>query len=445
MRYLRICVSLFLAVSIIVSCQKEKSFESDKTPARGSLHSSIDDDCSPKEIKGIFLAGTLLTADNYIEAEVEVTSPGVYNISTDTVNGYYFKGTGTFTTTGTNVIRLTASGTPVVAGTDNFFVAFDSSFCYVPVVVLPAGTGAAAFTLSGSGGNCMNAVVTGSYASGVPMTLSNKVDIRINVTQIGTYNITTTAVNGMVFSGSGVLTATGQDVITLTASGTPSATGETVVTVTAGSSSCTFSVTVGDLSVFDYFPRTTNSNWSYEWNDDVNDSLLRVALPATVSINGNTYNEFVETDDAVAGTNSSRYFRKSGGSYYEYMDASFYLGFDAPALLDYIFLKDDVNSGTSWTTNTFSGSISGSPQITLRMKLAILEKDVSVTVKGTAYPNTIVVDQRFEINAGGTWAEAPYGSIKSYYARNIGLIKQEAFDGLGNLLDKSELRRHEVY
>jgi len=445
MRYLRICVSLFLAVSTIISCQKERSFESDKTPAKGSLHSSIDDDCSPKEIKGIFLAGTLLTADNYIEAEVEVTSPGIYNISTDTVNGYYFKGTGTFTTTGTNVIKLTAIGTPIVAGTDNFLVAFDSSFCYVPVDVLPAGTGAATFTLSGSGGSCMNAIVSGSYSSGVPLTLSDKVDIRINVSQIGTYNITTTTVNGMVFSGSGVLTTTGQNVITLTASGTPSATGETVMTVTTGSSSCTFSVTVGDLSVFDYFPRTANSNWSYEWNGDVNDSLLRVASPATVSINGNTYNEFVETDDAVAGTNSSRYFRKSGSSYYEYVDASYYLGFDAPALLDYIFLKDDVNSGTSWTTNTFSGSISGSPQITLRMKLAILEKDVSVTVKGTAYANTIVVDQRFEINAGGTWTEAPYGSIKSYYARNIGLVKQEAFDGLGNLLDKSELRRHEVY
>jgi hypothetical protein len=446
MRYLRICVSLLLSVSFIISCQKEKSYETDKTPARGSLHSNLDDECFPKDVKGIYLATTALTADNYIEVEVEVTSPGAYNISTDTVNGYSFKGSGNFATVGTNVIKLSGNGTPTAAGTNNFLITFDSTFCYVPVIVLPAGTGAATFTLATSGSSCINAVVLGNYSAGAPVNLANKVEIDVNVTKIGTYNISTTAVNGLVFSGSGVLTATGLQTIVLTASGTPSSAGNTVVTITVGASSCTFNVNVEDLSAFDYFPRTANSNWSYEYDDNDNDSLLRISIAQTVSINSNTYNVFIQTDDAVAGYDSSGYYRKSGSSYYEYIDIAGVIGLNDPVWIEYIFLKDDAAAGTSWTSASFSGTAPAPiGQVTLRMKVNIVEKDVAVTVNGTAYPNTIVVEQRFEINAGGTWVDSGIGMIKSYYSRDIGNIKQEVFDASGNSITKMELRRHEVY
>ncbi len=49
-----------------------------------------------------------------------VTVPGCWSITTSVINGYSFSGSGTFTTTGTEVFYLTASGTPITAQTDHF-------------------------------------------------------------------------------------------------------------------------------------------------------------------------------------------------------------------------------------------------------------------------------------------------------------------------------------
>ncbi|HEX2607108.1 MAG TPA: hypothetical protein VHK91_06995 [Flavisolibacter sp.] len=122
----------------ITSCQKEISVESG-SPARGSL---LDDagDCMPKVIGGNYIVNKTLTDSNYIDVTVEVGQTGRYTIVTDTVNGYTFKGSGNFSTTGQNTVRLKGSGKPLQEGTDNFTVIFDTTFCVVAVTVLPAGT-----------------------------------------------------------------------------------------------------------------------------------------------------------------------------------------------------------------------------------------------------------------------------------------------------------------
>jgi hypothetical protein len=85
--------------------------------------------------------------------------------------------------------------------------------------------------------NMINGALTAGIAvSGVTMTL------HVNVTQVGTWNITSGPTNGVTFSGSGIFTGTGCQAITLTATGTPTALGSTTWntnTIPAGSATAT--------------------------------------------------------------------------------------------------------------------------------------------------------------------------------------------------------------
>lgn len=446
MKFRPICVPILICLLAFYSCKKEYSYELSSNPAQGSLQNDTDGSCLSKVVNGLFVAGTATTSSNYIEVTVNVTTAGSYFISTDTLNGFYFRGTGNFGV-GSNTIKLTSSGTPLTATTNNFLISFDSSSCYVPVTVLPAGTTEAAFTLEGSGSNCSDAVVSGIYTEGTPLNQTNKVDLKVNVTQPGAYTIATTSVNGITFSGSGVLTGTGVKTITLTAAGTPTTAGDNVISISAGTSSCTFTVTVTPVSLYDYFPRTANSNWSYQINDNPNDSLLVIATPQTLLANGNTYTIFIETTDASAGYDSSGYYRKTGSNYFRYYDVGAYLGLSTPIWIEDNFLNDNSAGGASWVMPAYPANITNYGQISLRSRFTILQKDVSVTVLGTSYVNTIVVNETIDGLVGGSWIDlsTQIGSIRQYYSRNIGLIKTETIDAAGTVTDKQELRRYQVF
>jgi len=281
-----------------------------------------------------------------------------------------------------------------------------------------------------------------------PLTASNKVTLQVNVTGIGSYSITTTAVNGITFTGSGSFTATGAQTVVLTGSGTPTATGLVTIPVTAGSSNCSFTLTVVPI---DYYPRTTNSNWSYEFDDDPTDTLLRKVIAPTKSALGNTYNIFMETPDASGGFDSSGYFRRSGGDYYQYVDIGFVFGLDNEVWSEYIFLKDNVAAGTTWKSSSYNGSFTyidstgtHTVPITVRIKETIQQKDVSVTVNSISYPFTIVVKEEYEYSYdnGITWQLSPVYSIYDY-ARNIGLLKWEVFNTTQPF--KQEITRSQIF
>src|ERR1700676_2807850 len=98
---------LALGVVLMNSCQKEFSFETGGAPSIGSLQSNTSGDCLPKTVNGTYIAATaLVTATNTISVQVNVTHTGTYLINTDTVNGYYFRTSGTFTTVGSNTVTL---------------------------------------------------------------------------------------------------------------------------------------------------------------------------------------------------------------------------------------------------------------------------------------------------------------------------------------------------
>jgi hypothetical protein len=553
----KILLWFFLLTALIISCQKERSFENGKgSPSDGSLQSGVTGDCLGSVVAGTYKKDTVLNSTNYVDVKVDVNTGGSYVISSDTINGFFFRATGTFSATGVNTVRLQGNGKPLAGGTNIFTVTYDSTQCTFPVTTLGSGGtsvftlagapsnctpgttqgiysagvptdstntatiqvnvttpgtysivtstvdgitfsasgtfsstgtqtiilkasgtptagasgsftipvssgssnctitltvgggGTAAFSLVGSPSSCTSATVQGSYMVSTPLTSSNKVILQVNVTSIGSYSITTTAVSGITFTGSGNFTATGAQTVVLTASGTPSSAGSVTIPVTAGSSNCSFTLTVVPI---DYYPRTTNSNWSYEFDDNPTDTLLRKVISQTKSALGNTYNIFMETTDASLGFDSSGYFRRAGGDYYQYFDIGFVFDLDNEVWGEYIFLKDNVAAGTTWRSNAFNGSYTYSDStgshtvpITVRMKETIQQKDVSVTVNGTSYPFTIVIKEEYEysFDGGTTWNVSDVYSIYDY-ARNIGLLKWEAFDTMGSII-KQEITRADV-
>ncbi|MCX6319561.1 MAG: hypothetical protein NTW29_19950 [Bacteroidetes bacterium] len=243
MKKLIICL---LGLTLIggIACQKELSFELGDTPAKGSLQSDVSGDCLPKSVNGLFVENiALVSTSNTITVSVNVTQTGTYTIGTDTVNGYYFRGVGTFTALGANTVTLRGFGTPFAQGVNNFVVSFDGTVCDIQVTVLPPGSGPAVFTLAGAPAACTTPVINGTYVTGGALNAANTVVLNVNVTTAGTYNVSTTATNGMTFAGTGSL-LTGAQTITLTGTGTPTAAGNTTIPVTVGASTCSFTISV---------------------------------------------------------------------------------------------------------------------------------------------------------------------------------------------------------
>lgn len=447
----RITLLLLSGILLLTACQKEVSFENGGTPSDGSLQSDVSGDCLPKNVVGTYTEGVVLVgANNYIEVTVNVTTPGSYRIVTDTVNGISFKANGTFTATGLVTIKLTGAGTPQAAGTDNFIVSYGLSECIIQVTTLPSGaSGPAVFTLNGAPNACINYQINGSYVVNTPLGASNTVVINVTVTTAGTYDITTVASNGMTFKGQGTLPL-GNQTITLTGSGTPLAAGNTNIPVTTtGGSTCSFTCTVVATppTVFDYFPRTAGSNWSYEYDDVANDSALVRVKAGTTVIAGNTYNVFEGTDNAASGFADIGWYRKAGNDYYRYTDLEDYLAFDASQKVEFIFIKDNLAANATWTTPEYTGAIGGT-NLKIRIKFKILQKDVPITIPASSgsvtYANTIVVEEKYEVDLGTGWVDATsvLGYYKDYYARDKGWILDEYFDGTNpNAAGKMEVRR----
>lgn len=60
----------------------------------------------PVTVNGIYKKDTLLNSANYIDVQLNISTTGTYDIRTDTVNGYSFRGVGAAGITGLNTVRL---------------------------------------------------------------------------------------------------------------------------------------------------------------------------------------------------------------------------------------------------------------------------------------------------------------------------------------------------
>jgi len=444
--------SLLIFVSVFfLACQKETSFEKGTTKASvGSLSVDASGNCLGAAVSGTYNKDTAIKASNYVDVSVKVDTIGTYTISSDTVNGYYFKATGSFTATGTQTVRLIGGGKPLTTGTNIFTVTYNGTVCEFTVIVTAAIGGSSVFTIT-----CTGATPVGTYVAGTPLTAANTITLNVNVTNIGSWSVTTApAVNNIIFSGTGTFTATGAQTIVLTGSGTPTAAGTFTFTVTGGTATCTFQCTVTGIP--DYFPRTTYSNWSYDFDADPADSLLIYVISPTKTINGNTYNLFFYNDGA--SVDSFGYYRRSGADYLEWIDMGSYVGLDDPLWMEWTFLKDNLTANATWTSAQFTGPFtdptSGTTiNVTLRWEFTITQQNVSVTVTPasgtpTSYPNTIQVKQELKQLVGTSWVLVAY--FDSYYARDKGLIKQDLYQydnttGTSTLVYAQNVKRLVIY
>ncbi|MBO9586340.1 MAG: GHKL domain-containing protein [Flavobacterium sp.] len=88
---------------------------------------SYTTNCAGITTSGTYAPGTAMTASNTMTIPVNVTYVGAYNISTNSVNGISFSGNGTFASTGSQNVILTATGTPTSGGTFSYAITANST------------------------------------------------------------------------------------------------------------------------------------------------------------------------------------------------------------------------------------------------------------------------------------------------------------------------------
>ncbi len=394
--------------------------------------------CATATPQGTYNVGTALDpATNKVVLSVNVATAGTYTI-TATGGGMTFSATGTFATAGPGqtVTLVATTGTPTTSGANTIqlhaaqpIAALRSLSVQVqpqslPLIVAPA-------------------TVNGTYTQGTALSASNTVTMSVTVATAGTYNITTTATNGMTFTSGAGTWAVGTQTLTLTGSGNPTASGTIYIPINAGTVPCNFMVlVVAPSSLSDYFPTTTNSNWSYEFGAISGDSLFNQATASTHVALGNTYHVFMGNDGS--GLDTSGYYRKVGNDYYHYVDLAAYLGVDNVQRVEFVFIKDNQPVGTTWTSASFSNTVQGTPVI-VRIRFKITQKDVPITMTSSlgtiTYPNTIVIEEHYEADPGtGTFIslDNQIGYFVDYYSRNIGWIKDEYVDPTTLVVDPTQ-------
>lgn len=238
---------LLALMLLLASCGKEYSTEYGKlttgTNSGTAVYTYVGaPNCIGANIKGTFSANAVTTIGNAVTLQVNVSTPGTFVISTATINGITFKGSGTFSMSGIQNLNLMATGTPLVAGTFSYISG--ATGCVFDVVVLSGTAGSTSvFTFPDAPGSCSNFTVAGTYQAGVVLTSANLINgVQVNVSKTGTWFLSTLPNNGITFSGSGTFTTTGLQTISLMGSGTPITSGP--FNYSPGNNGCSFTVAV---------------------------------------------------------------------------------------------------------------------------------------------------------------------------------------------------------
>ena len=250
-------------------------------PSAVFTYAGAPGNCTAPVVSGTYSSGISLGTGNYVDLAVNVTTPGAYTIITNSVNGISFSGSGVFTATGAQVVRLIGSGTP--ASTGSFTYKPGTNGCDFSITVT-APAPPATFTYNGAPGNCTSPVINGTYTAGTALNVTNTVVLGVNVTVIGSYSVSTNSSNGVVFSASGTFTSTGANTITLTSNNTPSAGGTFSYTPTGG---CTFDITYtgGGGSGTDFL-KCTIAGVATEFNNNMIGILDQSSAPYSFSVYG---------------------------------------------------------------------------------------------------------------------------------------------------------------
>jgi hypothetical protein len=416
-------ISVFLIVIVLiflVSCQRELS----PYFSQGYLLKDSNGNCSEVILNGVYNKVQQLNDSNSIEVDVNITSPGSYRISTDTVNGYFFSATGNISTAGAVHIKLQGSGKPLIADTDHFTIKYDTSFCEFEISVSDTASLNASFTFEGAPDICMHDTVFGNYITNLALDTTNSVKINLNVTAIGNYTISTDTINGYYFAASGKFLSAGLQTVVLTASGIPAQKETDVFTVRAVNSSCNFSVNVVAVTNVlgdDYFPLTVNSYWTYDHLVNTTDTIKKTIADSTF-INGYWYK--IAREDVAFGGPYNFYYRKSGTVYFEYAAPNEYTTFfqyKKPVEADIPFLKENLQTGSTWQSPEYIDT-TATDTFTLRYQFSCLDNDATVTFNNGAFAHVYKIKMLPEIKTNKGVYSYTTEEYLFYYAKGIGLI-----------------------
>lgn len=116
---------------------------------------------------------------------------------------------------------------------------------------LEAGTtnGTAKGSLKNLAGDCSDITIAGQYVKDSTLGDSSYINIEVNFSSAGAYNVYTDTANGFSFQGTGYIDGTGVQSIKLKASGKPLVSKLTSFTVNLDTSHCMFTVSVTDTAV----------------------------------------------------------------------------------------------------------------------------------------------------------------------------------------------------
>jgi hypothetical protein len=415
---------IFCCFIVVNSCQKGISWD---FPSEGELEKDIEDNCAPVTASGNYVADKEVSDSNYLIVSLQITVPGTYTVYSDTVNGFYFKGTGEVESAGTTKVKLACGGKPLLADTSYLTIFYNNSQCQATIVVNGDAleTDSAQFSFQNNQNNCLADTVYGTYFKNVPLDTSSTVSVSVNVLLPGYFKIFTNTVNGYSFAASGQFASTGIQTVKLTASGTPMNEGTDQFDLQPGSGVCTFNVTVLGSTVpvtnNDYFPLAANNYWVYDdlWNRG--DSVVRRVTGTSIE-NGNTY---YEIDEQNVNSNPQYLFRKDGNDYFEYGRIDRYTNsvqYADEIDTTLLFLNQDLQAGVSWESVEIAAKANFGQLIYLKYLYRCLQTNAIVTINGKAFSNVYIISMMPEIKS----EFAGYGSTSEvytyYYAKGIGLI-----------------------
>jgi hypothetical protein len=224
-------------------------------------------DILPEDIRGTYMVDMPMNSSNTVTIHANVSVPGVYFIQTPLINGIRFSAQGEVTTTGPTDIVLQAVGTPVNENNNGapfyYPVTVGGNACSISMTFSPFVPALTSIDL-----DCANAVISGTYVQDEPTSPTVhfiKIPVIYTPSSVtGTYNISTDTVNGVVFSGSGILDPAQNDSILLVASGTPTNGNPDPYTYIysfpngTGQSTCNFIITVSG----DYITANINGTFT---------------------------------------------------------------------------------------------------------------------------------------------------------------------------------------
>ena len=235
-----VCAGVLMILLLFIKCKKEYSYEGGT-----AIFSMVNQggSCLGK-LSGNYYSAIPLSDSNFVQLQVEVTTPGRFSLQTNTRAGILFSTSGSFADTGLQTILLTGIGTPDSIGDFSFTPEIPGT-CSFTVTINAKQAELADYSLSGSPNQCANTLVLGQYLTGTALTGANTVVLNVDVISPGYYSIGTDTLNGIYFFASGNFTKSGSTTVTMAGLGTPTNAQNLVFTPRGNNSSgCTFKLSI---------------------------------------------------------------------------------------------------------------------------------------------------------------------------------------------------------